>query len=184
MQNGNVRSADWVADKRSCSTDPEESRRLSAVCVGRQQQWDQFYLLSNLQFVHLFIVHYILFCSPLPLFMLHTLMFFCWTVFHLSTGSSFPHFSSFHTESGQTLAQTSGCLDVLLELFRYYSVREPLPCADVVYSVYQLVFLAGLLFPCPQWLLVGVPTLIRSINSGHQCPVLSVGASTTLRMVL
>lgn len=157
MQKGNFRRPGWVTNERRCAADTEESLRLSAVCLGRQQQWDYDTKIA-LNGIHLH-------CKRDDMFQF------------------FSFFSRFHAESGQTSAQTSGCLDVLLDLFRYFSVRIPLAHAELE-CPHQLVFLAGLLIPCPQSLLVGVLTLARSTNSGHQCPALSVGASTTLKMVL
>lgn len=126
-----------------------------------------------------YIAIYNLVCSLLYLLMLQTVMSICRIVVsHFDLPS--------YTESGQTLAQTSGCLDVLLDLFRFLTFKRPISrCKCRVSSVCQLVFLfTGLLFHSPQRLQWGNLTLPRSTNSGPQCPALSVGASTTLRMVL
>lgn len=52
-------------------------------------------------------------------------------------------------EAGQTLAQTTGCLDILLDLFRYCTILKTIKARHFYLKVNNTCF-AGPHFPFPQ----------------------------------
>lgn len=104
------------------------------------------------------------------------------------------------TESGQTLAQNTGCVDILLDIFRYFCGAKHCDCIQLNIldkfhmchnsTVLQVNFdLIGCVFaephsPFHQRQLPEHPMLPKSINFGHLCVVLSVDVSTIPRMVM
>lgn len=53
-------------------------------------------------------------------------------------------------EAGQTLAQTTGCLDILLDLFRYCTILKTIKARPLPKSYRNNTCFAGPHFPFPQ----------------------------------
>lgn len=108
-----VQLAELLTKDDAPLTEKRVSVYLLSVLVANNSKIEiNFFYIKSAICAHRFV--FLLYCA------LHTMLFFI-------RQSSV----CFQTESGQTFAQTSGCLDVLLYLFRYFIVRKPLAPAHV-----------------------------------------------------
>lgn len=89
------------------------------------------------------------------------------------------------TEAGQTLAQTTGCLDILLDLFRYCTILKTIKARQHFYLKANNTCFAGPHFPFPQMMSrEGLELiLVRTASFGQLYVVLFVDVSIILKTV-